>query len=292
MARLNFKDIVILDDNSMIIGFYLKELLKPDLFIYLIRDAVLFVSYHKRHGTLLEPKLVAKSDLTVTNSDYFCNYAKQFNTHSYMIGQGCDLSMYSDRDGSLAIPEDVKNIPKPVIGYVGALTTIRLDIAILVEIARSRPDWNLVLVGPEDEKFARSELHQMPNVIFLGRKEPDQLPGYIKGFDVTLNPQVLNKITDVNYPLKIDEYLAMGKPVVATRTTFMNYFKDYTYLPLTKEEYVGYIEQALRENTPDLEQRRKEFAAGHSWENFVGKIYSHATAIEKEKKSHQSVKEK
>ena len=288
MGRLNFRNIVVLDDNSMIIGFCLKELLKPDLFIYLIRDAVLFVSYHKRHGTILEPKLVAKSDLTVTNSDYFCNYARQFNPHSYMIGQGCDLSMYSDKDGTLPVPEDVRNIPKPVIGYVGALTTIRLDIEILVEIARARPEWNLVLVGPEDEKFARSELHHMPNVIFLGRKEPNQLPGYIKGFDVTLNPQVLNKITDVNYPLKIDEYLAMGKPVVATRTTFMSYFKDYTYLPLTKEEYVENIEKALKENSPELEKRRKEFAAGHSWENFVGKIYSHASAIMRAKESTQT----
>lgn len=287
IKHLNFKDYIIFDDNSMIIGYYLKELLKPKLFIYLIRDAVLEVKYHKRHGPVLEHKLIQKSDLIVTNSDYFCNYAKQFNEHAYLIGQGCDLTIYNDNDGTLPIPDDIRKISSPIVGYTGSLSTIRLDINLLLHIARTRPDWNLVLIGPEDATFINSELHNLPNVIFLGRKDPNQLPGYIKAFDVAINPQLLNKITDVNYPLKIDEYLAMGKPTVATRTAFMNYFKDNTYLPLTKEEYVRDIELAMNENTPELEARRKECASGHSWENFVLKIYSHALLIEKEKKQNQ-----
>jgi glycosyltransferase involved in cell wall biosynthesis len=281
ISRLGFKDFIILDDNSMLIGYYLKELLKPDLFIYLLRDAVTLVSYHQKHGTILEPKLIAKSDLTVTNSEFFCEFARKYNPNSYMIGQGCDLSLYNDTDGSLQVPGDLKAIPRPIIGYTGALTAIRLDIEVLVHIAKSRPALSLVLVGPEDDKFIHSELHSLPNVFFLGRKNPEELPGYIKGFDVAINPQVINPITNVNYPLKIDEYLAMGKPVVATKTTFMAYFQDITYLAANKEEYVTRIDQALRENTPELEEKRKMVAKGHSWENFVGKIYDHASKLKK-----------
>lgn len=281
IERLNFKNFIIFDDNSMLIGFYLKELLKPDLFIYLLRDAVTLVSYHKKHGTVLEPKLIAKADLTVTNSDFFCEFAKKYNQNSFMIGQGCDLSLYNDLDGALKIPEDLTGIPHPIVGYTGALTTIRLDIDTLIHIAKSKPEWNIVLVGPEDEKFVRSELHSLPNVHFLGRKNPEDLPGYIKGFDVTINPQIINPITNVNYPLKIDEYLAMGKPVVATKTIFMEYFKDITYLAANKEEYVACIERAIQDNSPALEEKRKLVARGHSWENFVRKIYSHASDTKK-----------
>jgi len=280
--KLNFKDFLLFNDNSMINGFYLKELLKPKMFIYLLRDAVIHVAYHKRHGTRLQPLIIKKADFAVANSDYFADYCRQTNPRSFMIGQGCDLSMYNDSDGKLKIPEDLLAVKKkPIIGYVGVLTTIRLDIEILIHIAKQRPDWSLVLVGPEDKKFQNSKLHQLSNVYFLGRKDPETLAAYIKGFDVTLNPQIVNIITDINYPLKIDEYLAMGKPVVATKTTFMTYFKDSTYLPSTKEEYVIEIDKALKEDSQKLMNHRLKVAASHSWGHFVEKIYDQIEEVEK-----------
>ena len=273
IKKLDFKNYILFNDNSMIIGHYLKELLNPDIFVYLLRDAVTLVSYHARHGTRLQPQIIAKADFAVANSDFFTNFCKNTNPRSYMIGQGCDVSMYSDKDGKLQVPDDLIKIKKPIIGYVGFLTQIRLDIEVLVHIAEQRPDYSLVLVGPEDEAFINSKLHQLDNVYFLGRKEPNELAAYIKGFDVALNPQKVNKITDINYPLKIDEYLAMGKPTVATKTTFMAYFKDHTYLPATKEEYIIEIDKALKENSPELEKKRIALASEHTWENFVQKIY-------------------
>jgi glycosyltransferase involved in cell wall biosynthesis len=285
LDKLDFKDYIFFNDNSMIIGYYLKELLNPSFSIYLLRDAVTLVSYHAKHGKRLEPKLISKMDLMVANSDFFADFGRQFNPHSYMIGQGCDLSRYSDEDGQLEIPDDLKAIEKkPIIGYVGFLTTIRLDIDVLVHIAKSRPEYSLVLVGPEDEDFRNSELHQIPNVTFLGRKAPEELPAYIKGFDVALNPQIVNQITDINYPLKIDEYLAMGKATVATKTTFMAYFKDYVHLPTTKEEYIVAIDKALKENNPKEVQRRIEFAGTHTWENFVKKIYKYMIDVIEDRK--------
>ncbi len=280
--KIGFKDYIIFNDNSMITGYYLKELLKPRHYIYLLRDAVTLVPYHKKHGQRLEEKLIAKVDLVVTNSKFFENYAKKYNPNSHMIGQGCDLTMYND-NGKISIPDDIQKIidlKKPIIGYTGVLTTIRLDINVMVYIAKTCPEWNLVLVGPEEEEFIKSELHALKNVFFLGRKNPEQLPGYIKGFDVAINPQKVNRITDINYPLKIDEYLAMGKPTVATKTTFMAYFKDYVYLPSNKEEYIKYLKQAIEENTPEKEKQRIAFASTHSWKNFVDKIYNYIEELD------------
>jgi len=272
--RLNFRNFILFNDNSMINGFYFKELLQPKVQVYLLRDAVTLVSYHALHGTILEPLLIRKSDVVVTNSDFFADYARKSNTNSHMIGQGCDVSLYSDPDGKMSSPEDMVGISHPRIGYVGYLTTIRLDIDLLIYIAEQRPDWQLSLVGPEDQDFKDCKLHQIPNVVFLGTKEPAQLPAYVKSFDVALNPQIINPITDINYPLKIDEYLAMGKPVVATRTTFMKYFEQDTYLASSKEQYITLIEKALKENSPEKEKRRMEVAKSHSWGNFVEKIYT------------------
>ena len=281
IKELGFHDYIIFNDNSMLIGYNLKELLKPELYIYLLRDAVTMVDYHKKHGARMEPRLIAKSDLTVTNSDFFCNFAKKYNPNSHMIGQGCDVSMYSDKDGALVIPTDVSKIKRPIIGYTGVLTTIRLDPQILVHVAKAKPEWSVVLVGPEDDVFLKSELHQLPNVYFLGRKDPAELPAYVKSFDVAINPQMVNPITDINYPLKIDEYLAMGKPVVASKTTFMGYFKDHTYLASNYDEWVTCIEKALKEDSPEEVARRKALAAEHTWENFAGKIYKLAEEVEK-----------
>jgi hypothetical protein len=75
-------------------------------------------------------------------------------------------------------------IPTPIIGYVGALHSIRLDLQVLLHIAASKPEWSIVLVGPEDTVFTNSVLHQFKNVYFIGAKEPAELPAYINAFDV------------------------------------------------------------------------------------------------------------
>ena len=74
--------------------------------------------------------------------------------------------------------------------------------------------YSIVLVGPEDEDFMKSKLHQIENIFFLGSKSEVELSSYINGFDVAINPQLVNMMTIGNYPRKIDEYLAMGKPIV------------------------------------------------------------------------------
>jgi hypothetical protein len=55
IKTLDFSNFILFNDNSMITGFYFKELLKPSIFVYLLRDAVIHVDYHKRHGTRLQP---------------------------------------------------------------------------------------------------------------------------------------------------------------------------------------------------------------------------------------------
>ncbi|EHQ25710.1 glycosyltransferase [Mucilaginibacter paludis] len=270
--ELGFKNYILFNDSDMFRSFYLKDFLAPDVSIYYSRDYLLGVDYWKKHGATLEPKLIAKSDLCMANSTYLADYCSHYNPKSYYVGQGCDLSLFNNVDG-FAIPDDIKLIRNPIIGYVGALQSSRLDMDILEYIAIKRPDWSVVLVGPEDNEFKASKLHGIGNIHFLGSKDSSLLPAYINMFNVSINPQLVNQITIGNYPRKIDEYLAMGKPVVATTTRAMDIFIDHVYLGKDKEEYVSLIQKALDEDDAHLQNKRKQFAASHTWENNVAEIY-------------------
>ncbi|WP_299361835.1 glycosyltransferase [Winogradskyella sp.] len=281
--RLGFKDVLLFNDSSMFLGLHLKELLQPELYMYYVRDNLVKVPYWKKHGERIEPDVIENADVVVNNSEYYVDYTSKYNRNSVMVGQGCDVSMFNDSDNSIAIPKEFNAIHGPVIGYVGSLTTLRLDIELLEFIASQRPDWNIVLVGPEDIAFRQSSLHQLQNVHFFGNKPADQLASYIKGFDVAINPQVVNEITIGNYPRKIDEYLAMGKPVVATETKAMQMFKDFVYLGQTKGDYVRLIDKALTEHSITKAKAQIDFANTHTWKNSVKAIYTAMESTLKQK---------
>ena len=271
--HLGFKDILIFNDSSMFLGLHLKEFLEPKSYTYYMRDYLIKVPYWGKHGARIEPQVIQQADVVVNNSTLYAEYGLQHNPNSFMVGQGCDVSLFNDEDGSIQIPKEFDSIPRPIIGYVGYLTSMRLDIGLLEHMANIKKDWSIVLVGPEDDDFGQSNLHQMDNVFFLGSKDSSELPNYVKGFDVAMNPQVVNDWTIGNYPRKIDEYLAMGKPTLATQTKAMEMFKEHVYLGTNKEEYIQLAERALEENSPELQKKRIAFAKSHTWENNVRAIY-------------------
>ncbi|TDB59800.1 glycosyltransferase [Arundinibacter roseus] len=273
VSLLGFKDFVLFNDNDMFRSFYLKDFLKPSVSVYYSRDFMLAVDYWKKHGTELEPQLIAKSDVCVANSVYLQRYCLRYNPRSFYVGQGCDLSLF-EAGLTSPVPAELSVIPGPRIGYVGALQALRLDIDLLKFIAKTRPDWQLIFVGPPDNQFQASDLKDFPNVHFTGSRDVSELPAYINAFDVCLNPQLLNEVTIGNYPRKIDEYLAMGKATVATRTEAMEVFEEHVYLAESKEDYVQLIEQALAEDNPARQDARRSFASQHTWENSVAEICS------------------
>ena len=277
-CQLQFHDIIHFCDNDIYRSFYAREFLQARLHIYYRRDNLHPISYWQRHISRLEPALIRKSDLVMCNSAELAEYARPYLSPEriYDIGQGVDLSAYR-ADTVHPVPEECHNLPRPIIGYTGALVSTRLDIELLYALASGLPQYTFLFVGKRDNVFENHLLCTLPNVVFTGLKPMKMMPAYIQSMDVCLNPQLINKVTIGNYPRKVDEYLAMGKPVVATRTRTMNIFRDYVYLCTGVDEYKDAINRALRGN-PDLEKERIAFAHTHSWENCIEKIYQ---AIEK-----------
>ncbi len=272
IEELSFKDVILINDNDFFRGQYLKRLIPScSKYIFYIRDYLTIQPYFKKHGERLEKSMMKNSDLVVANSAYLMNYAKQWNSNSSDIGQGCDLQAYVS--GNFRAPEDISKIARPIIGYCGAINAMRLDAEIIEHIAKSLPACNIVLVGPEDEFFEKSDLKKYNNIFFLGGKKPETVPAYIYQFDICINPQLTNLLTIGNYPRKIDEYLAIGKPVVATKTDGMIMFKDYVYLCDDKNDYVKMINMILSNSSVFSEAekaRRVHFALSHTWEKSIG----------------------
>jgi len=272
-AQLNFKSIILFIDNDFFRGAYLKELLNPDKFIYYIRDNLRAHEYFKKHGEVCETMIAKKSDLIVANSYFLANLLKTVNSNSHNIGQGCDFSLFSN-DTTIK-PSDFPENGQPNIGYVGNIVSYRLDLNMIEAICQKRKEWNWIFIGPEDEDFKNSKLHLFTNVFFLGIKKEGELWKYIQHMDICINPQLKNGMTEGNYPRKIDEYLYMGKPVVATRTKFMIGFSNHVHLFDNMHEFEIKIKEALLEISDKIKsEERKLFAASHSWRSCTEKIYT------------------
>ena len=282
IRRLNFTDVILINDNDFFRGVHLKELVPCSMYVFYVRDYLTYQPWFRKHGERMEQKMMQTADVVVANSAYLANYSRQFNPQSYDIGQGCDVHSYLVE--SLPVPEDMKNIPSPIIGYTGAISGTRLDEKVVEHIAEQLPACSVVMVGPITDGFDAESLKRFKNVYFLGRKDPSDIPGYVCQFDICINPQQVNQLTIGNYPRKADEYLAMGKPMVATRTDAMEMFADYVFLCNAKEDYVMHIKRILEQpelTSAEMRRKRQAFALTHTWENSVGKMSTILSEYEK-----------
>lgn len=109
-------------------------------------------------------------------------------------------------------------------------------------------------------------LSSYTNVILTGAKKIEELPAYLQYFDCTLIPFKKNTLTKSIYPLKINEYLAAGRPVVATDfSQDIQGFADVIYIGRDHNEFVHMIDQAIAENDCDRIKARMAVANTNTW---------------------------
>lgn len=273
--QLGFDNHILFIDNDIYRSRYASEFLESCFTIYYRRDN-LRSRYWAKHAPRLEKHICVKSDIVLTNSAELSEFPAEFCPSTFCVGQGVDLTDYSE-EKKYGIPEDMKQlISKPIIGYSGFLTSKRLDTDLIQNLANHFKEFNFVFVGPEDEVFSNHKIRNTENIFFLGTKDSSEIPAYISYFDICMNPQVVNEITQGNYPRKVDEYLSLGKPVVATNTSAMKLFEDYCYNCTDYDEYKKAIKDIHEHNLYNYRKKEKiEFARSHSWEKCVELIYKH-----------------
>jgi glycosyltransferase involved in cell wall biosynthesis len=139
---------------------------------------------------------------------------KGLNPNTILVSHGVDYEHFSKAVAhDLPAPADIADLPHPRLGFFGLIRDW-VDLDLLAEVARRRPDWHLVLIG--DSAIDLSPYQSLPNMHFLGRKPYAELPAYCQEFDVGLVPFRINELTKAVNPIKLREYLAAGLPVVST----------------------------------------------------------------------------
>lgn len=273
ISDLDFGNYVVINDNDLYHSYYLNELLFPRCYIYYLNENLTSVSHWFKKGKRYLPKHLKKADIVMTPSIHLRDYAQKFNKNTHHVGQGCNNIDYNPNK-EYKIPSDIRSIQKPIVGFIGDINHNTVDLHLIETIAQRLKSWNIVLVGNEDSYSQKSRLHAYKNVHFLGEKPIPLHPFYINCFDVTINPQKTNSITFGTYPHSIDQYLAMGKICVSSKTAPMEIFKNHCMLVDNNNDFPLTIEKAFQTNTKSQKLNRYFFAKSHSWSKNVDMMES------------------
>jgi len=223
-----------------------------------------------------EKDLAQLSDQVFTNCTRLSERLSQWNDEVSIFPPGVDLAAFPDEPLEQPVRSD-DSVPfdsskhgaqsGPVIGYVGGLHR-HVDFDLLAEMADARPNWSWVFVGPFQTSV--DKLRGKDNVLLLGPKPHDELVFYVRSFDVCLVPYVKSVYTETVVPAKLNEYLAVGKCVVATDLPTIREFNDRHNVLIATEnradKFLQAIEEALRQpRDAETIKRRREVAALCDW---------------------------
>jgi len=226
-----------------------------------------------------EQELLRKASVVFATSRYLVDKFRPIaNDRVHYLPHGVNYELFSQALSSdLPIPADLAQIrtsslQSPIIGFYGNLYDW-IDFDLLAELARLRPAWNFVMIGPVLADITRFQA--IANVHFLGRREPDQLPAYCKGFDVALIPYRLTdpRMESVN-PVKLRELLAAGVPVVATDVPEIRGLSQFAQIAHSPSQFITALAGFIDENhrNPNWRREISEERRPDTWSNRVREI--------------------
>lgn len=217
----------------------------------------------------LEKELLTKADLVFTGGHSLFESKRHLHHNIHPFPSSIDYKHFALARQKTDDPEDQKHIPHPRLGFFGVIDE-RMDLNLLAQLAEARPDWSIVILGPV-VKIDPASLPRHPNIHYLGKKDYQQLPHYLAGWDCALMPFALNESTEFISPTKTPEYLAAGKPVIST--SIKDVVSPYGQQNLvsiadTAEDFVVFAERAM--NHPRRQewlQKVDAFLSSTSWDH-------------------------
>jgi len=228
----------------------------------------------------IEEDLFRRSDFVVVSAEKLLESKKQFNENTFLIRHGVDWHHFrKSLDSATAIPADIADLPKPIIGFHGLLADW-VDFELLKKTAEHFKNGSVVLIGKiavDAEKKVKI-LDGIPNVHFLGRKPYADLPNYCKAFDVALNPFEISELTLAANPLKVREYLAAGLQVVSTDIPEVRILEN-CLVGTNHADFITKIEEVLANSKP-----REEVSDEIRHESWDAKVEELRAIMQKVKK--------
>jgi len=223
----------------------------------------------------LEQELLERAHIVFTGGVSLYQAKKHRHHNIHPFPSSIDYEHFATARKGYNDPEDQKNIPHPRIGFYGVIDE-RLDIELLDKMAILKPEWNFVVIGPV-VKIDPDTLPQRKNIFYLGKKDYEELPRYLSGWDCAMMPFALNESTRFISPTKTPEFLAAGKPVVSTAINdVVHPYEDegLAYIANGPQQFVALIEKAMKEKTedPTWTSRVDKFLLRNSWDKTFGRI--------------------
>jgi uncharacterized SAM-binding protein YcdF (DUF218 family) len=251
----------------------------PRLTIYYCVDDLGSSSPAARRIIPSEQRLFNEADLVFVTSEKLRQRAAQVSSRVHLFPVGVNFELFDRvRTGPELMPPDLRPLKRPVIGYVGGLH-LWVDQKLLAAVAAQIPHASFVLVGPAQTDV--SALSRCPNVKLLGQRPHADMPRYVRGFDVGIVPYLQTEYTANVYPAKLNEYLAMGIPVVATDLAeirrFNTEYGGVVSVASDPDSFAAAIQRALADSGPSEVQRRIAVARENSW---VSRIAAMNTLID------------
>jgi glycosyltransferase involved in cell wall biosynthesis len=246
----------------------IKQLPDFPLIYHCIDDYGEFTDAPKNTFALMEQQMLRLSDLTVVSAKRLLSSRRLHSKNIIYIPHGVNLEEFQDQlNNKIELP-DIDSLSRPIAGFIGRIADW-INLELIVQCARELRDWNFVLVGPSNVDL--TPYLNIKNIRFLGRKNHVLVPNYIQRFDVCLMPFAENNLVASVNPLKMYEYLAVGKPVVSVPMPEVEEFSSV--ISIAKQtDFSAAIVKAYREDTPQKQESRIESISGRSWHSIANEI--------------------
>lgn len=213
----------------------------------------------------LHETAIDAADLTLYSGRKLFAEAKRACDRAYLLEQAVDFDHWSRvGSGKLEVAPEVAKIPRPRLGYFGAIEPWLIDQELIKRAARERPSWQWVFVG---NKSRGLEIEKLSNTHFLPPVAYNDLPSYAEGFDVCVLPwETEHAFTSYGSAIKVREYLATGKPVVISPLPEYEPMKDVLRIARNRDEFLNLTEEALAELDQEAPKRRRQAVADGTWD--------------------------
>lgn len=271
LSRLQFKDPIIIT-NSPVTVELVRSLRTKVLAYYCLDDYPAFPDTF-RNMREVERELLSISDIAYFVSDTLFRARPERPAASATMTQGVNVDHFN---AGRALRR--RTTGKPVIGFMGWITHW-VDLELVAEVARRRPEWTFELVGSCAVDV--TPYQGIANMRFSGQRSYEELPESVAHFDVGLIPFRINDVTLGSNPLKLLEYFAMGIPVVSTPIPEVERFAPLVRIASTADEWERAIALSLAERGPGTGLRRRSVARKHSWASIADRHLEEIQAVER-----------
>jgi glycosyltransferase involved in cell wall biosynthesis len=209
-------------------------------------------------------QLARECEVVLVSSRKLKEMLSPLNPSTYHVSHGVDLDHFaSARRPDCEVPDDLQRIPTPRLGYVGALEQF-IDNDLLLQVAKKRPHWQIVLIGPYSGEIR--DLESMPNIHLLGYRDRQLLPAYLSGCQVCLIPKKRDVWFRYSNPLKMKEYLAAGRQVVTMRYDEVTEVERWVWVAEDRDEFLTALDAVIERGEVKEAAGMDDWLGGGSWE--------------------------